>query len=100
MWSSGPSDVNSGAVTPSPRRPSARRARYSWSEPYEPYSFSTCTMITGPPRSCCRSTTWGSSAANQRSTAARNSPSLVRAREPSGPVSQCGSPPFSHSAQM
>lgn len=57
-------------------------------------------MITGPPPVIWRCTTWGSSSPNHRSTAAVYPASRVRTRRPKRPVTQAGSPPFSHSAQM
>ncbi|SCG05746.1 hypothetical protein GA0115255_120622 [Streptomyces sp. Ncost-T6T-2b] len=100
MWSSGPSDVNSGTVTPHSRNSPASHSRYTASLPKLPYSFSAWTRITGPPRTTCCSTTCGSSSRNHRSTTARYSASRVRTRRPNRPVTHTGRPPFSHSAQM
>ena len=39
------------------KQTSARRVLYSISSPYDPYSFSTCTAMIGPPDECWQTTT-------------------------------------------
>ncbi len=63
---------NSVTLSPKLRRSMSRMLpTYSLSVPYEPYSFSTCTMMIGPPLATVRSPTCSATAFWNLSTRSR-----------------------------
>ena len=95
-----PSEVKSVTSNPASKIILRTASRYVLSLPNEPYSFSTCVMMIGPPRVICSGASCRPTSFMYSAAAFRKRGSLLRTFMSGLLKSQAGKPPNSHSEQM